>query len=156
MVKRITDIKELRSILDEMERGDRLKAILKQQKHVAGDWDINHLKDQLHQILLGFKDNAVIFVYFRDGKPNSIFAGIVTKDWACGKTGLNEIIWVTVNKSRLDGFKIIEAVEQHIMAKGIDFLSCHYMCNGGDPRVQMFYMNNGFRLDTLSFVKRYK
>jgi len=35
-------------------------------------------------------------------------------------------------------------------------LSMNYMCNGGDPRIQQFLMNNGFRLDTLSFVKNYK
>lgn len=156
MVKRILDIKELRSILTEMEQGDLLQKVLKKQRHVAGDWNIDHLKDQIHQILLSFKENAVIFVYFDNGKPVSIFVGIVTQDWACGKMGLNEIIWVSTTKSRIGGFKVIEAVEQHIVAKGIDFLSCQYMCNGGDPRIQMFYMNNGFNLDTLTFVKRYK
>ena len=156
MVKRILDIKELRSILTEMEQGDLLQKVLKKQHHVAGDWNIDHLKDQIHQILLSFKENAVIFVYFDNGKPVSIFVGIVTQDWACGKMGLNEIIWVSTTKSGIGGFKVIEAVEQHIVAKGIDFLSCQYMCNGGDPRIQMFYMNNGFSLDTLTFVKRYK
>lgn len=156
MVKRILDIKELRSILTEMEQGDLLQKVLKKQRHVAGDWNIDHLKDQIYQILLSFKENAVIFVYFDESKPVSIFVGIVTQDWACGKMGLNEIIWVSTTKSGIGGFKVIEAVEQHIVAKGIDFLSCHYMCNGGDPRIQMFYMNNGFSLDTLTFVKRYK
>ena len=156
MVKRILDIKELRSILTEMEQGDLLQKVLKKQRHVAGDWNIDHLKDQIHQILLSFKENAVIFVYFDNGKPVSIFVGIITQDWACGKMGLNEIIWVSTAKSGIGGFKVIEAVEQHIVAKGIDFLSCQYMCNGGDPRIQMFYMNNGFSLDTLTFVKRYK
>lgn len=156
MVKRILDIKELRSILTEMEQGDLLKKVLSKQRHIAGDWNIDHLKDQIYQILLSFKENAVIFVYFYKNKPVSIFVGIVTQDWACGKMGLNEIVWVSVGKSGIGGFKVIEAVEQHIMAKGIDFLSCHYMSNGGDPRIQMFYMNSGFNLDTLTFVKRYK
>ena len=156
MVKRIVDIKELRSILVVMERGDMLQRVLKKQRHVAGDWNLDHLKDQIYQTLLSFKENAVIFVYFHKDKPVSIFVGIVTQDWACGKMGLNEVIWVSVGKSSVGGFKVIEAVEQHIVAKGIDFLSCQYMSNGGDPRIQMFYMNNGFNLDTLTFVKRYK
>ncbi len=156
MVKRIMDIKELRSILTEMEQGDLLQKVLKKQRHVAGDWNIDHLKDQIYQILLSFKENAVVFVHFENDKPTSIFVGIITQDWACGKMGLNEIIWVSTSKSGIGGFRVIEAVEKHIVAKGIDFLSCHYMSNGGDPRIQMFYMNNGFSLDTLTFVKRYK
>lgn len=156
MIKRIEKVAELREILDQMEKSDRLDLVLKTHKHVAGDWDLSHLKSELSHLLLSFRDNAVIYVYFRDGKPNSIFAGLISQDWACGKTGLNEIIWVTSGKSFLDGIIVLQEVEKLVAQRGLDYLSCHWMCNGGDPRVQMFYMNNGFRLDTLTFVKNYK
>ena len=156
MIKRVTAAAELRLILDEMENGPRLKKICSQQKHVTGEWDFNHLKSRLIQHLLLLKNEMVIFVYYRDSKPNTIFAGYVSEDWACNKTGLHEIIWVTVDKSFLDGVKILQEVEKFIAEKNIDYLECSYMCNGGDPRVQSFYAMNGFRLDTLSFVKNYK
>jgi hypothetical protein len=115
------------------------------------------LRDQLIQLLLVFKQNAVIFInYEKDKQPVSLFAGMITEDWACGKLGLNEIAWITVDKSHLGGVKVLQAVENLIKELNIDFLSCNYMCNGGDPRVQAFYLNNGFRLDTLTFVKNYK
>lgn len=156
MVKRITTVADLRSVLDEMERSEFLKKICEKQKHVAGDWNFEHLKDQLNQLLLCFRGNAVIFVYFEEEKPVSIFAGLATEDWACNKRGLNEIIWISCQPTLLGGLKVLQAVEKHIVENNIDFLSCSYMCNGGDPRVQSFYMNNGFRLDTLNFVKNYK
>jgi len=157
MTKRITSASELRKILDEMENGGLIEKIRNKQKHVAGDWNPQHLKDQLIQLLLIFKQNAVIFVHFENGKkPVSIFAGMITEDWSCGKTGLNEIHWLTVDKSKLGGVKVLQAVEKLIKELNIDFLSCNYMCNGGDPRIQAFYINNGFRLDTLTFVKNYK
>jgi hypothetical protein len=81
---------------------------------------------------------------------------MVTEDWACGKLGLNEILWVSIDKTRLGGVKVLQAVESVIKELNIDFLSSNYICNGGDPRVQAFYLNNGFRLDTLTFVKNYK
>ena len=157
MTRRITSGSELRKILDEMENGGLVEKLRAKQKHVAGDWDIKHLKDQLIQLVLVFKQNAVVFVHFENGKkPVSIFAGMITEDWACGKLGLNEILWVTVDKSKLGGVKVLQAVENVIKELNIDFLSCNYICNGGDPRVQAFYINNGFRLDTLTFVKNYK
>lgn len=156
MVKRITQAKELRAILEKMENGDFLKNICSKQKHVVGDWNLNHLKEQLCQLHLVFNDKAVIFVNFENDVPTSIFAGLVSEDWACGKTGLNEIIWVSSTRSFAGGIKVLQEVEKYIVEKGVDFLSCSYMCNGGDPRVQMFYANNGFRLDTLNFVKSYK
>jgi hypothetical protein len=156
MIKRITTAAELRPVLDELAKMDRTEMVMKSCKHVAGDWDINHLKAELTQLLVSFRENAVVYVYFRDNKPNSIFAGIISSDWVCNKTGLNEIIWVSCGKSFLDGVLVLKEVEKLVAERGLDFLSCHWMCNGGDPRVQMFYINNGFRLDTLTFVKNYK
>jgi len=156
MIKRITTASELRTILDTMEDGPRLKKICDQQKHVAGDWDFKHLKSQLISHLMLLRDKMVVFVYFRNDKPNTIFAGYVSEDWGCNKTGLHEIIWVTADKSFLDGIRIIQEVEKFISENALDYLECSYMCNGGDPRVQSFYAMNGFRLDTLSFVKNYK
>lgn len=156
MIKRITTAKELRSVLDEMEKSDFLKKICEKQKHIAGSWDFEHLKSQLTQMLLTFRNGAVIFVSFENEKPVSIFAGLTIEDWACNKRGLNEIIWVSTSPTLLGGVKVLQAVEKHIVENDIDFLSCAYMCNGGDPRIQAFYMNNGFRLDTLNFVKNYK
>jgi hypothetical protein len=157
MTKRITSATELRQALEIMKKGERLTKVISQQKHIAGDWNLDHLQDQLIQLLLVFKQNAVIFINYEANKqPVSLFAGMITEDWACGKLGLNEIAWVTVDKSQLGGVKVLQAVENLIKELNIDFLSCNYMCNGGDPRVQAFYLNNGFRLDTLTFVKNYK
>ena len=156
MVKRITSVSELRSILDKIDSTDFVKKICEKQKHVSGEWDINHLKSQLCQMILAFGDDALILVYFHKDKPVSIFAGLVSLDWACNKKGLNEIVWISANPTLRGGFKVIEAAEKFVVENGIDFFSCSYMCNGGDPRVQMFYMNSGFRLDTLTFVKNYK
>ena len=157
MTKRITSATELRQALEIMKKGERLTKVVSQQKHIAGDWNLDHLQDQLIQLLLVFKQNAVIFInYEKNKQPVSLFAGMITEDWACGKLGLNEIAWVTVDKSQLGGVKVLQAVENLIKELNIDFLSCNYMCNGGDPRVQAFYLNNGFRLDTLTFVKNYK
>lgn len=156
MVKRITQVKELRSILDKMEQSDFLKKICEKQKHVAGNWDFNHLKEQLSQMLLTFRNGAVIFVFFDKEEPVSIFAGLAIEDWACGKRGLNEIIWVSVKPNLIGGIKVLQEAEKYIVENSIDFFSCSYMCNGGDPRIQSFLMNSGFRLDTLNFVKNYK
>jgi len=157
MTKRITSATELRQALEIMKKGERLAKVISHQKHIAGDWNLDHLRDQLIQLLLVFKQNAVIFInYEKDKQPVSLFAGMITEDWACGKLGLNEIVWITVDKSQLGGVKVLQAVENLIKKLNIDFLSCNYMCNGGDPRVQGFYLNNGFRLDTLTFVKNYK
>lgn len=156
MVKRISNITELRSVLSEMEQSPFLKKICDKQKHVAGDWNFNHLKDQLCQMLLSFKTEAVMLVFFEKEKPVSLFAGLICSDWACGKRGLNEVVWVSVYPTLRGGFKVIQAAEKLIAENNIDFFSCSYMCNGGDPRVQQFYLTNGFRLDTLTFVKNYK
>lgn len=139
-----------------MDGTELLKKICSVQKHVSGEWDLNHLKSRLIEMLLTLKDNAVIFVYFRDEKPNSIFAGYVSLDWACNKKILNEVVWVTVGKARFDGIKVLQAAENFILENSIDSMNCSYMCHGGDPRLQLFLTTNGFQLDTLSFVKNYK
>jgi hypothetical protein len=156
MVKRVVKASELKAILDEMSLTERIQNICKIQKHWGAEWDLNYLKDRLVTALLTLKDDAVFFVYFRDGKPNSIFAGFVSSDWVSGRRGVQEIIWVTCGKSYLDGIKVISAVEEFIQQRSLDFLNCSYISHGGDPRVQMFYMNNGFNVDTLNFVKNYK
>jgi len=156
MIKRIISAVELRKILNEMEESPFLKKVCDKQKHVAGDWNLSHFKDQMAQMLLSFKTEALMLVYFEKEKPVSFFAGLVSTDWACGKRGLNEIAWISVRPTLKGGFKVIEEAEKFVVDNGIDFFSCSYMCNGGDPRVQMFYMNSGFRLDTLTFVKNYK
>lgn len=156
MTKRIISASDLRKILLKMKDSQHLEKILNKQSHVAGKWDIDHLIEQLVQLVLVFKQNAVVVCYFKDGEPTSIFAGLISEDWACGKLGLTEIVWVSVEPSMFGGFRILQEVEKIITHQKIDFLSMNYMCNGGDPRIQQFFMNNGFRLDTLSFVKNYK
>jgi hypothetical protein len=157
MTKRITSVVELRRILDEMKKGEKISAITNSQKYVIGDWDIEYIKDQLINLLANFHQNAVIFVYFKNKvKPTSIFAGLISEDWSCKKTGLNEIHWFSVDKSQLGGIKVLQAAENVVKTLNLDFFACSYMCNGGDPRIQAFYINNGFRLDTLTFVKNYK
>ena len=156
MIKRIISTSSLRPILQKMKDSQGLKKILEKQGHVAGHWNINHLSDQLVQLLLVFKNDAVIVCYFEEEEPISLFAGIISKDWACGKTGLSEIVWVSIKPTMFGGFKVLQEVEKIIVEKKIDFLSMNYKCNGGDPRLQGFYMANGFRLDTLSFVKNYE
>jgi hypothetical protein len=156
MVERISSATKLRSILNEMEKSPFLKKICDKQKHVAGNWDFDHLKSQLCQMILTFKNDAAIFVYFEKNEPVSIFAGLVSADWTCGKRGLNEVIWISVKPTLRGGFKVIQAAENFVAENDIDYFSCSYMCNGGDPRIQVFYLTNGFRLDTLSFVKSYK
>lgn len=156
MIKRIISTSSLKPILQKMKDSDGLKKIINSQSHVAGSWNIEHLQDQLIQLLLVFKNDAVIVCYFENDEPVSLFAGIVSKDWACGKTGLSEIVWLSIRPTMFGGLRVLQEVEKIIVEKKIDFLSMNYMCNGGDPRLQGFYMANGFRLDTLSFVKNYE
>ena len=80
MVKRIVKASELKAILDEMSLTERVQNICKIQKHWGAEWNLDYLKDRLVTALLNLKDDAVFFVYFRDGKPNSIFAGYVSSD----------------------------------------------------------------------------
>ena len=106
-----------------MDGTELLKKVCSTLKHVAGEWDINHLKSRLIEMLLAMKDNAVIFVFFRDEKPNSIFAGYVGLDWACGKKILTEVIWVTVGKTNFDGVKVLQAAENFILENSIDAMN---------------------------------
>ena len=139
-----------------MKDSEGLKKIINGQSHIAGPWNLDHLQDQLTQLLLVFKNDAVIVCFFENDEPVSLFAGIISKDWACGKTGLSEIVWISVRPTMFGGLRVLQEVEKIIVENKVDFLSMNYMCNGGDPRLQGFYMANGFRLDTLSFVKNYE
>jgi hypothetical protein len=156
MTKRIINASDLRKILLKMKDSPHLEKILNKQGHVAGKWDIEHLIEQLVQLVLVFKQNAVVVCHFDGDKPTSLFAGLISEDWACAKLGLTEIVWVSVEPSLFGGFRVLQEVEKIIVHQKVDFFSMNYMCNGGDPRIQSFLMNNGFRLDTLSFVKNYK
>lgn len=156
MIKRINSVAELHTALSDMESGERLKKICSAQKHVDGDWDLTHLKSSLCEMFATNESLCLAVAYYRDGKANSLFFGLISPSTASGKLGLHEIIWVTSGKSSLDGIKVMQEVEKFIQEKKISYLQASYMCNGGDPRVQLFYLNNGFRLDTLSFVKNYE
>lgn len=156
MVKRIISTSTLKPILKKMKDSEGLKKIINGQSHIAGPWNLDHLQDQLTQLLLVFKNDAVIVCFFENDEPVSLFAGIISKDWACGKTGLSEIVWISVRPTMFGGLRVLQEVEKIIVENKVDFLSMNYMCNGGDPRLQGFYMANGFRLDTLSFVKNYE
>jgi len=156
MIKRIEKISELKEVLVALKNNKNLGKITEKQKHIAGDWNIDHLIEQMTLLLLTFKSNAVFVCYFKDEKPASFFAGLISEDWSCGKKGLSEIVWLSVESTMFGGVRVLQEVEKIILEKNIDFLSINYMCNGGDPRIQGFYMNNGFRLDTLNFVKNYK
>jgi hypothetical protein len=157
MVKRITTISELRSLcLQIRENSGAIAKITKHQKHIFGEWDIDHIQDQILSSFLINKENSVIVAYYKDSKPASLFTGLISKDFSCNKLGLFETHWFTIRPSMFGAVRILQEVEKIILEKNIDFLSMTYMCNGGDPRVQGFYMNNGFRLNTLSFVKNYK
>lgn len=157
MVKRINTISELKTLSSQMkEEAQAIGKITKKQKHVLGDWDVDHIHDQIISSFLLQKDKSVIIAYYKDGKPASLFTGLISKDFSCNKLGLYETHWFTVRPTMFGAIRILQEVEKIILEKNIDFLSMTYMCNGGDPRIQGFYMNNGFRLNTLSFVKNYK
>jgi hypothetical protein len=157
MVKRITTISELKTLSSEMKKeADTIAKITKNQKHVFGEWNIDHIHDQVLSSFILNKDKSVIVAYYKDDKPASVFTGLIAKDFSCNKIGLFETHWFTVRPTMFGGTRILQEVEKIILEKNIDFLSMTYMCNGGDPRIQGFYMNNGFRLNTLSFIKSYK
>ena len=157
MVKRITTIAELRTLSSQMkEKSEAIAKITKHQGHVLGDWDVDYIHDQIISSFLINKEKCVIVVYYKDNKPASLFTGLISKDLSCNKVGLYETHWFTVVPTMFGAIRILQEVEKIILEKNIDFLSMTYMCNGGDPRIQGFYMNNGFRLNTLSFIKNYK
>lgn len=157
MVKRITTISELKTLCAQIkEQSEAIAKITKNQKHIFGDWNIDHIQDQVISSFLLNKDKSIIVAYYKDNKPASVFTGLISKDFSCNKIGLFETHWFTVIPTMFGGIRILQEVEKIILEKNIDFLSMTYMCNGGDPRIQGFYMNNGFRLNTLSFIKNYK
>jgi len=69
MVKRIISTLALKPILQKMKDSKGLKKILDKQGHVAGRWDLDHLENQLIQLLLVFKNDAVIVCYFDKDQP---------------------------------------------------------------------------------------
>ena len=61
MVKRITTISELKTLCAQIkEQSEAIAKITKNQKHIFGDWNIDHIQDQVISSFLLNKEKTLI------------------------------------------------------------------------------------------------